>query len=76
MRLLALGGMEPEVATSYSQEGLPVEGQGRQPTHKTSHPKFILPTRCAVIKMEQSLKECPTNDWPNLRLAPWERANP
>jgi hypothetical protein len=45
--------MESDVITSYSQEGLLVEIGEHQPTHKTFDPKFVLPRRCAGIKMEQ-----------------------
>jgi hypothetical protein len=37
--------------------------------------KTSLLTRCSWIKMEQRLKEWPSNDWPNLRHIPWEKAN-
>jgi hypothetical protein len=50
--------METEVATSCIQAGLPVEGRGHQPTHKTFfNPKFVLLTKCAGIKIEQRLRE-------------------
>jgi hypothetical protein len=32
--------------------------------------QFVLPTRCAGIKMEQKSKEGATSDWPNLRPIP------
>lgn len=35
----SLRNMEPEVAISCSQAGLPVDGGGYQPTHKTFIPK-------------------------------------
>lgn len=38
--LLEAGNVEPELATSCSQKGLPVEGGGHQPAHKTSTPKL------------------------------------
>ena len=53
----SLRNMESEVATSCSQAGLPVEGGGYQPTHKTYNPKFALPAKCARIEMEQRLRE-------------------
>jgi hypothetical protein len=59
--------VETEVSTSCILVGLPVEGGGHQPIHKTFDPKFILPTSCSGIKIERRLKEWPTNDWPNLR---------
>lgn len=44
-----VGDIETEVAT-FSQEGLPVEGGGCQPTHKTFNPKFVLPARYAGMR--------------------------
>lgn len=38
--------------TSCSQEGLPIEVEGHQLTHKTFNSKFVLLTRCTRIKME------------------------
>ena len=67
--------METEVSSSHTQVGLPVEGGGHQPTNKTFKPKFVLPTRCAGIKTEKRLKEWLTNDCPNLRSTPCDRAN-
>jgi hypothetical protein len=68
--------MEPEVATSCSQAGLPVEVKGYQPTYKTFDLKFVLPTSYTVRKIQQSLREWPNNDWSKLKLTPWETANP
>jgi hypothetical protein len=62
--------MEPEVATSYSQTGLPVKGGEHQTTHKTLDLKFTLSTKCVGINMEKRLREKPANDWPNLRPMP------
>jgi hypothetical protein len=56
----------------YSQVEFPVEGK----SHKTFNPKYVLPTRCKGIKMEQRLRDWSTNDWPNLRLIPCKRDNP
>jgi hypothetical protein len=67
MRFLPAGDRETEVESSYSQAGLPEEGEGHQTTDKTLDLKFVLPTTCARIKIEQRLREWPTNDWPNLR---------
>ena len=67
---------ETEVATFCRQAGLPVKRVGLQYNHKTLNPKFVLPTRCAGIKMEQRLREWPANDWLHLRPIPWEKANP
>lgn len=47
------GDMEPQVATSYSQLGLPVEGEGHQHMHNTFNTKFDLLTIYAEIKLEQ-----------------------
>jgi hypothetical protein len=44
--------------------------------HKTFNPKLFLSTRFARIKIEQILMGWLTNDWPNLRPIPWEKANP
>ena len=54
---LAAEDIEPEMANSCSQAGLPVEGIGYQPTHKNFNPKLFLLTRCAEIKTEQRLGE-------------------
>jgi hypothetical protein len=35
----------------------PMEEREQQSTHKTFNLKFILPTSCARIKMEQRLRE-------------------
>jgi hypothetical protein len=75
-RLLAAGDMETEVVTSCSKAGLSVEGGGYQPSHKTFNPKFVITTRSAGIKMEERLKEWPTNDQSNLRPISREIANP
>lgn len=64
--------IETEVATFCSQKGHPVEG-GHQLTHKIFNPKFVLPTRCAKINLEQRLREQSINDWPNLRPTSRER---
>jgi hypothetical protein len=53
--------MDNEVAYSCSQEGLVVEGREHNPTQKTFIPKFVLPTRYSGIKMEQRLREWPSN---------------
>jgi hypothetical protein len=70
-----MGNMETEVANSCSQVGLPGEGGGHQLAHKSSNPKFVLPTKCAKIKMEQRLKKQPINNWPNLRPILHESTN-
>jgi hypothetical protein len=49
--------MEPEVATSCSQAGLPVKGVGGETTHKTFNLGLVLPKRSIGIKMEQKLRE-------------------
>jgi hypothetical protein len=67
--------MATEVATSCNDVGLSVEGGEHQPTHKIFNSKFVLPTRCAAIKEDQSLREWPTNVWPILKPIPCEKAN-
>ena len=53
-----------------------ISGRRGASTHPQNlPPKNVLPTRYAGIKMEQRLREQPTNDWPNLRPIPRERAN-
>lgn len=67
-KVLAVGDIEPEDATSYSQEGLSVAGG--ETTRKTFNPKCVLSKRSAGIKMERRLREWRgwrTNDWPKLR---------
>jgi len=54
----------------FYQAKLPVDGGEYQHIHKTFDPRFALSTGCAKIKMGQSLREWPTNDWPNLRHTP------
>jgi hypothetical protein len=65
---LSSGNIESEMATSWTQAGLLVEGGGHQPIHKNFNPTFLEPTRCAGINMEWA-----TNDHPNLRPIPCER---
>jgi hypothetical protein len=67
---------ETEVATFCSQAGLPEEGGGQQSIHKTFNAKSVLPKRYAGVKIDQRLGEQPTNDCPNLRLIPCEKASP
>jgi hypothetical protein len=56
--------MEPEMATSCYQVGLPVEERKETQIYpKTFNPKPFLPTRCAGTKMKQGLREWPTNGW-------------
>jgi len=50
---LSVGFIDPEVATSCSQAGFPVEQGGQQPTHQNFHQKCVLPTRCAGTKIEK-----------------------
>jgi hypothetical protein len=68
--------METEVATSCSQAGFPEKGGDINLPTKTFNLKFVLPTRCAGIKMVQRIREQPTNDCPNLRPISCGRANP
>jgi hypothetical protein len=52
VRHLAVRNMELEVVTPCSQSGLPLEGEGQQPIHKTFNPKCVLHTRYARIKIK------------------------
>jgi hypothetical protein len=72
----SIGDTKLKEPTSCSQAGLPVQGKEHQDIHKTFDSKFVLPTRCAGTKMEQRLREWPTNDWPNLRPIPWASTSP
>lgn len=63
--------MEPEMATYCNSKRLPMEVWGHQNSHKILHPQVkqpqkLRPTGCAGIKLEQKLRERPTNDWYNL----------
>lgn len=49
LRLLAVEDMVTEVTASSSQEGLPMEREEQQPTHKT----FDLPTSCLANKFSR-----------------------
>jgi hypothetical protein len=42
-----------------------------RPTHRTFIPNFVLSKRNAGTKMEQRLKEWPTDNHHNLRAIPW-----
>ena len=64
-----MGDIEPELAISCIQKRFPMEKLVYQPSHKTLDPQFLLPTRCAGVKMEQKLRERP-NNWFGLRPIP------
>jgi hypothetical protein len=49
------GDLGPEQALSRNQATLPVEGLGQQPSHKTFKVQYVLPTRCAGVKVAQKL---------------------
>lgn len=49
--------MQSQTATSCNQKGLPMERLRHQPSHKTVDVQFVLPIRCARIKMGHILKE-------------------
>jgi hypothetical protein len=51
--------IETMVASSCGHSELSVNGGGNQPTSKIFNPKFVLPTRSALIKLEQGLRKCP-----------------
>jgi hypothetical protein len=76
LRLLVMEDTDPEPAISCNQKRLPMEGLWHQPSHRTLDPQFVLPIRCAGVKMEQKLREWTTNNWPSLRSMPWERTHP
>lgn len=76
VRFLPEDNIETEMATSYSQVGLPVEGGKQQPIYNTFNPKFVLPIRYIGIKRGQRLREQPSNDLSNLKYIPCKIANP
>lgn len=47
--------MESELAIFCDQARLPLEGLGHKPSHKTFDLQFVLPTKCAVVKVAQNL---------------------
>jgi hypothetical protein len=48
-----MGVIKPETTTAYNQIRFPMKGLGHQPTHKSLHPQFVLPTRYAGVKMNR-----------------------
>lgn len=44
---------EPEPVISCNQASFPGEGLGRQPSHGAFNLHFVLPIRCAAIKLGQ-----------------------
>ena len=66
-KTLRMGVVKPETAISCNQARLPIEALRPQANHKTINPQFVLSTRCAGIKIEQKLREEPSNGWPSLR---------
>jgi hypothetical protein len=52
-----MGDMEPELVISCDQVRLPVKRLGNQPSHKTFHLQFVLPTRYVGVKVAQKLSE-------------------
>lgn len=55
MRLLAVGDVEPEMATSCSQVGLQEERWRHRPTYRTFHTGFFWPTGSAGTGIGQGL---------------------
>lgn len=66
--------METEVATTYSQERLPVWGGRQHLTHRYLDLYFVLATIHTWMKMEQRFTEWTTNELPlpKLKLIPWQ----
>lgn len=56
----AIGTMKLEKTTLLNQARLPMK-DGYKTNHKILNPKFVLPTIYAWIRMEQKMKEWPTN---------------
>jgi hypothetical protein len=60
---LLSGDMKTEESTSCSQAGTLLEHYEHHQIHKPLEPKFILCTINAGTKMEERLKEWPSNNW-------------
>jgi hypothetical protein len=71
-----MGNMKPEMSISCSQARFSMEGMGHLSYYKNFILQFLMPTRCAGVKLEQILREWPTYDWTNLRSIPRNRAYP
>ena len=69
-----MGNMKPEMSISWTKFSM--EGMGHQSYYKNFIVQFLLPTRFAGVKLEQILREWPTNDWTSLRHMPRNRAHP
>lgn len=65
-----------EAIETENDTSLLVGGGEHQPTHKNVDLNFILPIRCAGVKIEQRLRERPTNAWLNQRPTLWQSTNP
>jgi len=61
--------LEPEMNISCNQERFLMKELGHQQSHQTFDPQFVLPTRCAGVKMSR-LERWPINDWSSLRAMP------
>ena len=70
--------VELEETISSSQTELPSEGIGTplklQYLLSTFYP-FLLPARCAGVKVAHILQKWSTNDWSKLTPGPWEGAH-
>jgi len=67
-------GMEPEEATSVARQE-PQGSERHQPTHILTQNVFWL-QEMQALRMEQRLREWPTNNQPNLRPIPRASTNP
>jgi hypothetical protein len=63
-----MGDMETEAAISCYHTRFAIEVLGHC-SHKNFNLQFVLPIRCAGVKMEQKLRERP-NNWFGLRPIP------
>ena len=71
-----IGDMEPEEDTSCSQVGPPVSDRDTNPPTKLSTQNLFCLQEMQSWRMEQRLREWPTNNQPNLRPIPWASTNP
>jgi hypothetical protein len=49
-----MGDTEPELTIFRNQATLPMEKLGQEPKQKTFDPQFVLPIRCAGVKVAQN----------------------
>ena len=76
LRFLLESDIETEIPTSCNPAGITEVGRGTSIYLQNLQPKIYLAYEKCRGKMEQRLREHPTNECTNLRYIPCERANP